>query len=117
MPRAKAGSSRDQKKLRPPTTRVVNDVGAEHVDLAVGKVQDAHDAEHKRQTQGHENIDQARGQSVKYALEESVKHGELSSHFTALRPAYRSCKAGLKAAYSLAFPRRRLFRPRLGAKS
>ena len=40
-------------------TCVVDDVGAEHVYLAVGEVQDAHDAEEKGQPQGDENVYQA----------------------------------------------------------
>ena len=48
---------------------VVDDVGADHVDLAVSKLNDVHDAQDEGEPKGHQYVDTGRGQPVQDPLQ------------------------------------------------
>ena len=51
---------------------IVGQKGAHHVYRAVGEVEDLHDAEEQRQSQGHEEVDGTRRQADRQALNEAI---------------------------------------------
>ena len=59
--------------------QVVDGEGAHHVDLAMGQLQDPHDAQDQREAQGHQHVEPAQGDPVDDRLHPKAKRVQTRS--------------------------------------
>ena len=67
------GDSDRRIEAQPPSDKVVHGERPEHVDLAVGELEDAHDAQDQREAQGHQYVEPAEGYPVDCCLQPKIK--------------------------------------------
>ena len=60
-------------EAEPLADEVVDDERPQHVDLAVGELEDAHDAQDQREAQGHQHVEPAEGDPVDDCLQPEIE--------------------------------------------